>query len=200
MGTSENIGLLILAAGASSRMGETKQLLSWEDTTLLGNAIQTAKACGTNSVTVVLGANAAIIQKQLVQSSIQIVENTEWQTGLGSSIACGTKFILQSKPDTEAILVMLADQPLIDTAYLNIMLAAYSNNDKAVATAYKHKAGVPALFPKSYFRKLLTLDDDYGAKKIINSPSENFLVVEPGLKTRDIDTKSDYEDLRNTSN
>ncbi|HDZ14442.1 hypothetical protein LCGC14_0753910 [marine sediment metagenome] len=199
MAASKNIGILILAAGASSRMGETKQLLPWEDTTLLGNAIQTAKACGTNSVTVVLGANAAIIKKQIVQSNIHTVENTEWQLGLGSSIACGTKFILQSQPNTEAILVLLADQPLIDTAYLNIMLSAYNTNAKGVATAYKNKAGVPALFPKSYFEELLTLDDDYGAKTIINNPKENFLVLEPGLKTRDIDTKSDYEDLHNTS-
>ena len=199
MAASKDIGILILAAGASSRMGEPKQLLPWEDTTLLGNAIQTAEACGTNNVTVVIGANAANIQKQLVQCTIQIVVNTEWQTGLGSSIACGTKFIMQSKPDTEAIVVMLADQPLIDTAYLNIMLAAYGKNGQGVATAYNKKAGVPALFPKSYFEKLLTLDDDYGAKTIINSPKENFLVLEPGLRTRDIDTKSDYEDLRNSS-
>lgn len=197
MDSSQNIAILILAAGASSRMGRTKQLLPWENTTLLGNAIRNAKASKANSVLVVLGANAASIQKQIAHRDIEMVENAEWQSGLGSSIACGTKHLLKSHPKMNAILVMLADQPLIDVPYLNAMMAAFDTSGKGVATAYKNKAGVPALFPEFYFANLATLRDDYGAKDIINDPGESFTVVEPGSKTRDIDTRSDYEDLIN---
>lgn len=195
MASSPNIAILILAAGASSRMGRTKQLLPWKNTTLLGNAIHTAKTSRASLVTVVLGANAKSIQKEIAQNDIEIIENTVWQSGLGSSIAVGTKFLLKSHPKTNAILVMLADQPLVDADYLNTMLIAFNENGNGVATAYKNRAGVPALFPASYFGKLITLGDDFGAQDIINDPNESFSVLEPGIKTRDIDTKSDYEDL-----
>ena len=198
MATSRNIAILILAAGASSRMGETKQLLPWEDTTLLGNAIQTAQASDADSVTVVLGANATAIRKEIPQTSFRFIENAEWRTGLGSSIACGTKSLSKSLTKVESILVMLADQPLIDTVYLNAMLTAFRKTDRGVATAYNNRAGVPALFPESYFKRLATLHDDSGAKDIINNVEEGFLVLQPGPKTRDIDTKSDYKKLINS--
>lgn len=208
MPSYQNIAILILAAGASSRMGRTKQLLPWNDTTLLGNAIQNAAASNAGCVVVVLGANAKLIRKRIIQKNypsnkIQIIENTEWQSGLGSSIACGTKSLLKTHPHTEGILVMLADQPLIDTTYLNAMLTAFEKNgnnfegSNGVATAYKNKAGVPALFPESYFEELAALHDDFGAKEIINRPKASFLVLEPGDKIRDIDTKSDYKNLIN---
>lgn len=198
MGAFQNIAVLILAAGASSRMGRTKQLLPWKDTTLLGNAIRNAKASDVGCVAVVLGANAASIQKEIPKNNVEIVENAEWQYGLGSSIACGMKFLLETYPKTKAILTMLADQPLIDAGYLNTMIAAFNQNGKRIiATAYKNRAGVPALFPESYFEKLATLEDDFGARNIINGPYKKVLILDPGRKNLDIDTKSDYENLIN---
>ena len=199
MVSSNNIAILILAAGASSRMGKiTKQLLPWENTTLLGKTIRTAKACTADSITLVVGAKATSIRKSVSQENIQIIENTEWKSGLGSSIACGTKFLLKTNPLINAILVVLADQPLIDSLYLNKVITTFNSEGKGVATAYKNKAGVPALFPKAYFEKLVTLHDDFGAKGIINDIKESFAVLQPGYKTIDIDTKSDYENLINS--
>lgn len=197
MVSSQNIAILILAAGASCRMGRTKQLLAWEGTTLLGNAIEAAKASKASSVVVVLGANSESIQKKIEVNGIEIVENKKWKSGLGSSIACGIKFLLKTHPKITAVLVMLADQPLIDTVYLNAMIATFNESGKGVATRYNSKAGVPALFPRANFEKLATLQDDFGAKNIINGPKEIFSVLNPGHKTRDIDTKSDYKKLIN---
>ncbi len=192
----KNIAIVILAAGASSRMGQAKQLLPWKDTTLLGNAIRKAKTSDANSVIVVLGANAESIRKEISENQIAIVENPIWASGLGSSIACGTDFLIKNKNRPNGILVMLADQPLIDTAYLNAMMAAFNpKQEMIIATAYEIRAGVPALFSKDYYKKLTKLDDDSGAKEIIHSQKENVVVLDFEQKTVDIDTKKDYENL-----
>ncbi len=192
----KNIAIVILAAGASSRMGQAKQLLPWQDTTLLGNAIRNAKASHTNSVTVVLGANAEAIRNEISESQIAIVENLGWASGLGSSIACGTNFLIRKKNKPNGILVMLADQPLIDAAYLNAMMAAFNpQQEMIIATAYQDRAGVPALFSKDYYKKLTKLDDDFGAKKIIDGDKKKVSILDLGQITVDIDTKSDYKKL-----
>ncbi len=196
MGLTKNIAILILAAGGSSRMGQSKQLLPWEDTTLLGNAIRKAKASDANSVVVVLGANAESIQNEIPENHIEVVVNSSWASGLGSSIACGTDFLINTKNKPNGILIMLADQPLVDTPYLNEMMATFnSKHPTIIATAYENRAGVPALFSENYYRELTKLDDDFGAKKIINSQKENVLVLDLGERTVDLDTKSDYESL-----
>jgi len=87
---NKNITILILAAGASSRMGEAKQLLPWRDTTLLGNAISTAKTSRANEVLIVLGANADTIKAEVISKNITFLENKLWNLGLGSSISCGS--------------------------------------------------------------------------------------------------------------
>lgn len=196
MALPKNIAVIILAAGASSRMGQAKQLLPWEDTSLLGNAIRKAKASDANSVVVVLGANAESIRKEISENQIEIVVNSFWASGLGSSIACGTEFLIQKNNKPNGILIMLADQPLVDTAYLNAMMAAFNSDQSViVATAYENRAGVPALFSENYYKKLIKLDNDFGAKKIIDRQQEHILVLDLGKGTVDIDTKSDYENL-----
>lgn len=199
MGFPNNIAILILAAGASSRMGRIKQLLPWEDTTLLGNTIKNAKVSNAGMIVVVLGANAESICNAITETDISSVENPAWQSGLGSSIACGTEFLLKRDNKTNGILIMLADQPLIDVDYLNTMMAAFHpEQERIIATAYKSRAGVPALFSKSYFKKLSKLDDDFGAKKIIGDKNENVLILDPGNKAIDIDTKMEYDKLVHT--
>lgn len=221
MASSKNIAIIILAAGASSRMGQTKQLLPWEDTTLLGNAIYTANASDASSVVVVLGANAASIRNmvqnnfeerqdgnsygredkmEIREGRIEIIENQIWATGLGSSIARGTDFLLKKKNKPNGILIMLADQPLIDTGDLNTMMTAFnSGQETIVATAYENRAGVPALFSENYYWKLAKLDDDFGAKQILEHHEKNVMVLNLGRRTVDIDTKTDYENLMKTS-
>ena len=192
----QNIAIVVLAAGASSRMGDTKQLLPWRDTTLLGQALKTAKDSAADSVTLVLGANAEEIRKGIPEKQIDITVNSRWQSGLGSSIACGMKFLLEKNKALKGILIMLADQPLIDTAYLNTMIAEFGKVGKQIiATSYKRRAGVPAIFGPPYFQSLKQLEDDFGAKHIIDSNPDQVLVLEPGDKTVDIDTKSEYKNL-----
>ncbi len=199
MDSPQHIAIVILAAGASSRMGRPKQLLPWEDTTLLGHAIRKAKDSVAKSVIVVLGAHAESIRNAII-GEVEILENTSWKSGLGSSIACGTDFLVKHTK-ADGVLIMLADQPLVGTSYLNSMMGAFDTEEKGIiATAYPHNVGVPALFAASYFDRLVKLADDYGAKKIIDKHDADVLVLDPGNKMVDIDTKREYENLINSKN
>ncbi|MDO6517878.1 nucleotidyltransferase family protein [Zobellia uliginosa] len=190
------IAILILAAGASSRMGKPKQLLPWRGTTLLGHAIRTAKASKAVLTLTVLGANAEKIRPEMTEA-FAFTENTAWESGMGSSIAHGTASLMASDKDIEGILIMLADQPLIEEGYLNLLIDhSIRHKDKIIATTYKHRAGVPALFPKPYFEALLKLNKDFGAKQLLQEAGSHVIRVSAGQNIIDIDTSEDYEQLK----
>ncbi|MEX0362442.1 MAG: NTP transferase domain-containing protein, partial [Allomuricauda sp.] len=114
---TKQISTIILAAGASTRMqGTVKQLLAWGKTTLLGNAIEQAKPVS-SQVYVVLGANARHISESM-EIKANVVHNPDWKTGMGSSIAFGINEVMKSDVIPQAVLIMLADQPLIDSSFL----------------------------------------------------------------------------------
>lgn len=185
--------VLILAAGASSRMGRPKQVLPWKGTTLLGHAIKQVKAFSSD-ITVVLGANAKAIKKSL-DAEIDVVVNPFWKEGLGSSIAFGTKSKLErNQPDN--ILMVLADQPLIDIEHFEKLLATLNHNPaKVIATAYGKRKGVPAVFPQFFFKDLIALGGDNGAKQLMEKYGEGVLAIPSKRKTIDIDTPEIYEKL-----
>jgi len=192
----KKISVLILAAGASSRMGRPKQLLPWKKTTLLGNAIQNAIASEADTVYVVLGANIESIRDEITNHPVETVDNPNWESGLGSSIAAGVTFILKNNIEFDGILIMLADQPLMDTEYLNMMIDTfYRRPESIVATAYRNKAGVPALFDKAYNIELVNLNKDFGAKALIAQKINQVFTINPENKVVDIDTKSEYDKL-----
>ena len=193
---TQNIALLILAAGSSTRMGKPKQLLPWNGTTLLGNAINNALASRSKNVVVVLGSRAEVIRSEILVDGIETVENSNWRLGLGNSIATGIKFLLKKTEDFDGVLIMLADQPLIDTDYLNLMITLfYDVPQSIVATAYENRAGVPALFHRRYFNVLAGLEEDYGAKEIIEHNETEVYKIDPTEKSFDIDTQSQYQYL-----
>nr|WP_299337872.1 nucleotidyltransferase family protein [Allomuricauda sp.] len=192
---SENIPVLILAAGSSSRMeGEIKQLLPYQNTTLLGHAISQAKAVS-DKVFVVLGANFEMIQESL-SDGVTSVFNPNWESGMGTSISKGVRQILKNDQESRAILIMLADQPLIDSDFLHEMIHLYNTTrSKIVATRYGERFGVPAVFDFSLVSELQTLHEDYGARHIIQAYSEEVLDIDPKGKEFDVDSKKDYIQL-----
>ncbi|GMN08884.1 hypothetical protein MTsPCn9_06600 [Croceitalea sp. MTPC9] len=194
----DNIAVLILAAGASTRMGKIKQLLPWRNSTLLEHAVQQANQVS-KDIFVVLGANANEIE-QKVPNNVDIIHNPNWKEGMGSSISCGVSTI-ESKERFRAILIMLADQPLIDPDYLVKMLTSYdSNNYKIIATSYGVSNGVPAIFSKSVFVELKKLNKDYGARKLMERYSYTLKAIDPKGKEIDIDTPETYEFLKQGNN
>ncbi|WP_373057643.1 NTP transferase domain-containing protein [Zunongwangia sp. H14] len=190
-------GIIIIAAGASRRMENTKQLLQIGEETMLGKAIKQATASVADEVIVVLGANSDRITAKIEHFPAIILINENWRNGLGSSIATGIKYFFQNKKKFEAVLVMLGDQPLMDSAYLNQLLEVYKENpSKIVATKYPKSAGVPAVFPKKYFKELSLLAEDKGAKNILARERSSLIVLDAGDRILDIDTPQDYKQLQ----
>lgn len=192
-----NIAILIMAAGMSSRMKAIKQLLPWGDSTLIGNALKNAQSSKATKVLTVLGAYGQEIEKESDFSVTESVLNPNWKMGLGNSIAYGTKYLLGQDQEYDGILVMLADQPLIDNLYLNELIDNFSNSKHSiVATKYADRAGVPAIFGKIHYKALLELNSDYGAREIIKTHPDDVLEVSANGKALDIDTAEEYERVR----
>lgn len=190
-----NIAIVILAAGSSSRMGSPKQLLSWGNSNLLNVAIEKAIKTVASKVVVVLGANYKLIEKEIKHQPITVLNNKNWNLGLGKSISCAAEYILKSDKKKDGVLIVLADQPKITTSFLNEIIDDYQlNQNQIIATSYDDdKFGVPALFDSFYFKELSKLTDDNGAKNILKKYKSSVKILNPPSKNIDIDSKEDYK-------
>lgn len=190
------IAILILAAGESKRMHGIKQVLPWKNTTLLGNAIEQAIQSKANTVYVVLGANANRIVPTIAHYNIQTIENKNWKNGLGNSIGCGVHFLKENQLQYDAILITLADQPLINAAYYNLLIDTYSQKDaKIIASETNNAPCVPAIFDALYFEKLTQLNQDKGAKEILIAAQNEVYRLRSITNLMDVDTTSSYDKL-----
>ena len=184
------ISILILAAGNSNRLGQPKQLVEFEGQTLIERITQTALTVS-GEVLVVLGANIEMIKPKLKAFSnrINIIENVHWKDGMGTSISIGIEN-LASKSD--AILILLTDQPLISQVLLqNIMQTFADKGYPIVACDYGNQLGVPILFDKSFFPDLIKLKGEQGAKSFLKSYPEKIASIAFKEGLFDIDTPDD---------
>lgn len=189
--------VLLLAAGSASRMGRPKQMLKWKNTTILGNAIHNASQLKVEKTVVVLGAHYETIISNIKNGNNIIIRNDAWEQGLGNSIALGVRYIHESFIEIENILIMLADQPLIDFNFLKHMIERHILNEKQiVCTAYENnRLGVPAIFNKIYFKELMQLNTDKGARDILKKYFEELTFINGGDLIQDIDTIDDYNTI-----
>lgn len=187
-------GVIILAAGSSSRLGTAKQSLNYQGQTLLQRAIQAALESDCEAVAVVLGANAEAIQATITNQPVHVFLNADWEDGMSSSIQCGLTGLQASTPQLSAIVLMLCDQPYVNAATINQLLQKASSN-KIVASAYNGTVGAPALFDCSFFAELLQLTGHEGAKKLLIKHVDAIISVPFPLGAIDIDTIADYEQL-----
>ncbi len=191
-----SIAVLVLAAGSASRMGVAKQLLPFGDETLLETVLNNALTSKTQKVYCVLGAYAEKIADSIEAMNVETIINEDWKDGLGSSIARGVSHIVETTNTTEGILILLADQPFVDTGYINNMIETFkSDPSQIIASRYKKGNGVPALFPATLFSKLKALKGERGAKSLLNDTSQNIISLEPTISLEDIDTPEAYAHL-----
>jgi molybdenum cofactor cytidylyltransferase len=163
-----NTAIIILAAGSSSRMGQSKQLLEIDNTSLLRKTVLTALACGIKNNYVVLGANVEAHKTTIADLPIQIVINEEWNNGMGSSLKKGLNAATTASAKLAGIIILVCDQPMLTCQHLNNILQKQLDSQKGiVASQYARTTGVPAFFSKQFFEKLNALDDQHGAKTVI---------------------------------
>lgn len=187
--------IVILAAGASTRLGRPKQLLPWQGKTLLQHAVETALAITTNPV-VVTGCNADQLVAGIDQTRVHIVFNPGWQQGIASSIRCGLQALLNRTPVPDQVIFMVCDQPFVSPDLLLELINERQKSHKSIiASSYAGTLGIPALFDKTHFAQLLDLQGDTGAKKLIGQFQDEVAAVEFPKGEIDIDTISEYEQL-----
>ncbi|HAX79540.1 MAG TPA: 4-diphosphocytidyl-2C-methyl-D-erythritol synthase [Cyanobacteria bacterium UBA11372] len=194
---TKTVATIILAAGASTRMGTPKQLLPYRGTTLLRHVVEQAIASVCQPIIVVLGANAEKIYPSLNQLPIQIVENLNWNQGIGTSIKTGIESLSHLHEKIEAIILTLGDQPFISTQIINRLVEAYhTTGQPIIASEYAETCGVPALFDRTIFAELITLKQTEGAKKIIKKHHHQTFSLPFPQGAIDIDTPQDYQQLQ----
>ena len=163
--TVEHCAIVVLAAGAGSRLGNPKQLLVYHGKSLLQHATLAALQTNLQPVVVVTGANSGVIKKQIKGIKVSMAENKDWQEGMASSLRCGLAAVLKIKPETDGIIFMVCDQPHVTESVLRCLLKAQQETGlPVVASSYENKLGTPALFHKSFFAGLMKLKGDTGAR------------------------------------
>jgi molybdenum cofactor cytidylyltransferase len=193
------VGIIILAAGSSSRLGRPKQLLEFQGHSLIRRAAETALASVCRPVIVVLGAYAESVQAQMKNIPVTLIHNPHWELGMGSSIKAGLEAMTVCETthnlQIDAALLMLTDQPFISSGVLNELAESYSRHGGIVAAAYNNTLGVPAVFGKDFNQELISLPPTHGAKCLIERHPEKVHAVDFPEGAIDIDTADDYEQL-----
>jgi molybdenum cofactor cytidylyltransferase len=197
---SISYNIVILAAGASSRLGRPKQLLSFNDESMLQHMINEAQRTSAKHVVVVLGANASMITGKVktTHARTSFIVNDNWSTGIASSIHTGIATATQLSPDTDGVVLMVCDQPFVKFSHLQKLVEAHRETRKPiVASHYQGAAGTPVFFNSRYYDDLLKLEGDTGAKKIIAEHKDDVFLVEFAGGEVDIDTEEDYKRILN---
>ncbi len=188
-------GIIVLAAGASVRMGRPKQLLHISGASLIRRAVQAAIDSEGHPVVVVLGANAELIRPELDGLEVHVTVNSEWSAGMSASIRCGLERLLTLAPEIEGVVLMLADQPEITGSSLRKLMLEQKHS-ALVAARYNDVLGTPALFSRDYFDELLQLEGQSGARSLIERHRDHVRMVDLPEATRDLDTPEDLAAFR----
>ena len=191
-----SIGVVILAAGQSSRLGKPKQLLTLNGLTLLEKAASAALDLNSSPVLVVLGAYADDIMSNVQLQGVDIVVNEGWEEGMASSLRMGIEYMQQNHSNVDGILFLVCDQPYLHSTLLNDLVALQKEKDLPIAaSSYGGKIGTPALFHQSTFSSLMLLKGDTGARKLLDERMNDVAVLHFEKGVYDIDTVEDYEQL-----
>lgn len=189
--------VLLLAAGASSRMGQPKMFLSWQGKTFLEHTVSAA-ATVSPPVFIVTGQHTDAIAMALAGKEVQLIPNERWQEGMGTSIAAGVAGMMQAGFTPDALIIAVCDQPFITGGLLQQMIAEKERSGKGIAgCSYDNTIGTPVLFDKKYFSALQQLNGQQGAKRLLQQFPAAVVTIPFPLGSIDIDTPEDYERLTN---
>jgi molybdenum cofactor cytidylyltransferase len=190
------IAAVVLAAGGSSRLGEPKQLLRAGGTSLLRSAVEAAVMGGCSPIFVVLGARADESRAELDGLPIEVVRNERWTDGMASSIHAGVAAVESSAASAGGVLLLVCDQPALTQEVVRRVCDAFDGEPgRRVACEYAGTVGVPALFERSLFPRLLELTGDSGAKELLLQEPDRVVRVPWPEGAEDVDTPEDRSRL-----
>jgi molybdenum cofactor cytidylyltransferase len=194
--SSSGVSAIVLAAGMSTRLGSPKQLLQIGGRPLLAIALETLSRSQIQEIVVVLGASADIIRRQVALDGAKVVVNDQYREGMGTSLRVGLAAIA---PSARAALVVLADQPLLQSSTINELIEQHQKNQPhIVIPLYRGFRGNPVLLDRSVFPELAGLSGDIGCRAIFGGHTDNILKVpvdDAGILL-DVDTRADCENLQ----
>lgn len=186
------IGAVILAAGGSARLGQPKQLLRYGGASLVRRATRAPIDAGCSPVAVIVGAAREEVGAEIRDLAVEILPNDSWECGIGTSIRAGVRAL----QDCDALILLACDQPHVSAELIRQLIARQEETQKSmVASAYAGTLGIPALFTRACFDRLLSLGDKQGAKALLLAPPDAVASVDFPAGALDIDTPTDYQAL-----
>ena len=186
---------IILAAGAGSRMKQTKQLLSYCGKPLLQHVIDAATGSLLSKVILVLGHEAETIKKRIELNDVETIQNQHYQSGQSSSLKVGLSAVSKT---CEAVIFLLGDQPLISSDIIDLIIQRYIKTDSPLIVPKTNGIrGNPVLINRSLFKELEQLRGDTGGRELFKRHQEviEYLDIEADAIVTDIDTPEDYQRL-----
>ena len=188
--------VLIPAAGASTRLGQAKQLVHYKSGPLIQNAVNRADSIGPLEIIVITGANAKAVTEAVHQSPVRWIHNPDWSAGMGSSIAAGAAGI---NPVSSGVMILLCDQWRLQTSDLQALAKAWRSAPERIAIA---EAGgrymPPVIFPSTFFKRLQQLKGDQGARSLIKAHADLITAVAMQNAAVDLDNQDHFNHLKNT--
>ena len=192
-----SVATIILAAGASRRLGQPKQLLVLGGETLLERTDRLARAAGATPVIVVLGADFEVICDSVLLMNSLLSINEQWEQGIATSIHRGLKTLETISSDAQGVLIVGCDQPRLSADHLRTLIETFmaQSQPTIVASTYGDITGIPAVFPREAFPDLLALRGDMGARALLIEPPFPLIAIPfPGGEI-DIDRPEDLKHL-----
>jgi molybdenum cofactor cytidylyltransferase len=183
-----SIPAVVLAAGASSRLGEPKQLIRLGGENLLERAVRVAREAGCEPVVVVIGSEFARVLGDSVLGDVVTVINEKWKEGMASSIRLGVGALKFAAKDAEGVVLMTCDQPAVTAKHLSQL----TSRAEVTASRYAGRNGIPAFFPKNHFDSLMVLTGDKGARELLVTARS----VDLSGGDLDVDTAEDLAQAR----
>lgn len=188
----QDVGVVVLAAGAATRFGAPKLAMPFGHDTMLRRAALAALEVSAR-VVVVTGAHCEQIEPLVAGLSVTLAYNPDWVLGMSQSIAHGVVRLCAVAPEVKGALIVLADQVCVGAAELRQLLAAHDASPQSIIAAnYSGEAGAPCVFPRLYFDKLMQLQGARGARTILRRHAEYVRSVPMPQAATDIDTPTDY--------
>lgn len=197
MSSEENIAVVVLAAGGSTRLGRPKQLVEFKGKTLLERTMDEVEELGFQTKILVLGSKNEEIQDKIDSDSFKVAINTDWEQGMASSIKLGLEAAIAEENGLNHVLFLVSDQPFLErTNLIKLVHTQLTERPNATYSQYGRNIGVPAIFAREAFPLLLNLKGDEGAKKLIHL--EDFKYCTEVFKKGgfDVDTEADVQQLK----